>query len=293
MSSTAEFHLFLPQMRLSMDALVEKAKVAEASGFTGIALMDHLAPPLAEGHHYHDAMVTAGWVAASTRSLRVSHLVLCDSFRHPAILAKQAVTLDHASGGRFELGIGWGSVPAELERFGIGSTDARERVERLGETLQVVRALWSGEPVSFSGKYHRIVEAQQQPTPLGEIPIVIGGAGPRTLEVVADHATWWNCPIYAFDRFDELRPRTGSSRASIQHMVGFVPQSSRREEIESLTTRRFGHMGAGVVIGDGPEMVEHHRDLQDRGVERFYVWFSDFAEPSTLESFGTQVIAEL
>ena len=109
------FHLFLPQMRMSLDDLVERARAAEAAGFEGIALMDHLAPPLATQHDMWEAMTAATWLLARTDALVVGHLVLCDPLRHPAVLARQAATLDHASGGRFELGIGWGSVPAELE----------------------------------------------------------------------------------------------------------------------------------------------------------------------------------
>ena len=293
MTSRPEFHLFLPQMRMTLDTIAEKARAAEASGFTGIALMDHIAPPGAEAQVMYDAVVTATWLAAQTSTLTISHLVLCDSFRHPAILAKEAVTLDHVSGGRFELGIGWGSVTGEMERFGIGSTVASERVERLAETLEVLRLLWRGEPVTFDGVHHQLDRAVQRPTPTRDIPLVIGGAGAGTVALVAQHATWWNCPLYALDRFDELRPRTGDSRASIQHMVGFVPDTGRREEVETTTRRRFGHMGDGVVVGDGVEMLEHHRSLHARGVERFYVWFSDFAPSSTLQAFGEQVIAEI
>ena len=114
------FHLFLPQMRMTHDAIVERARAAEASGFEGIAFMDHLAPPLALDQDMWEAMSIASWVLANTSALTVGHLVLCDALRHPAVLARQATSLDHASAGRFELGLGWGSVPAELETFGIG-----------------------------------------------------------------------------------------------------------------------------------------------------------------------------
>lgn len=291
MNTAPEFHLFLPQMRMSLEAMVERARAAEAAGFTGLALMDHLAPPMAEGHDMFDAMVTATWLAAHTETLTLGHLVLCDSFRHPAVLAKQAVTLDHASGGRFELGIGWGSVAEEFHRFGVGETEPRVRVQRLRETLDVVTALWSGEPVDFEGQFHHLAQGQQRPTPLADIPIVIGGAGPRTLELVAAHATWWNCPIYALDRFDELRPRTGAARASTQEMVAFVADPATRDEVVGLATRRFGNMGGGLVVGDADELLAHYHDLRDRGVERIYVWFADFASPATLAAFGDQVIA--
>ena len=121
------FHLFLPQMRLTFDQLVERARAAEAAGFEGIAGMDHLAPPGAEDQPMYEAMVTNTWLAAHTSTLTLSTLVLCDAFRHPAMLAREAVSLDHASGGRYELGLGWGSVPSEFEVYGTGSTEPQPR----------------------------------------------------------------------------------------------------------------------------------------------------------------------
>src|SRR5688500_6442839 len=155
-------------MRMSMPDLVERARAAERSGFVGMALMDHFAPPLAESHDMWEAMATAGWLLSATERLKVSHLVLCDAFRHPAMLARQAVTLDHASGGRFELGIGWDSVPAEFDQFGIVPRVPSARVARCKESLEVIRALWTGETVDYSGEYHTLIAAQQRPTRLSK-----------------------------------------------------------------------------------------------------------------------------
>jgi alkanesulfonate monooxygenase SsuD/methylene tetrahydromethanopterin reductase-like flavin-dependent oxidoreductase (luciferase family) len=210
-----EFFLYLPQMRMPVDAVCERASAAERSGFTGIAFMDHLAPPLAEDTPMYEAMTLATWVAARTTDLVVSHLVLCDAFRHPTVLAKQAVTLDHASGGRFELALGWGSIAHELESYGVTDDGAPERVARLSESLTIVRALWAGGPVVHHGAHFDVDCAGQQPTPLGSIPVVVGGTGPRTLGLVREHADWWNVPIYGLDRLEELRPaaRTGRRRS--------------------------------------------------------------------------------
>src|SRR5690242_11003781 len=95
--STVEFHLFLPQMRLSFERLVATARAAETAGFRGMAGMDHLMPPGAESHPMYEAMVTNTWLAAHTERLVVGSLVLCDALRHPAVLAREAVSLDHAS----------------------------------------------------------------------------------------------------------------------------------------------------------------------------------------------------
>lgn len=288
---SVEFHLFLPQMRMTLAQLVDRAQAAEAAGFTGIAGMDHLAPPGAEDQPMYEAMVTNTWLAAHTERLTLSTLVLCDAFRHPAMLAREAVSIDHASGGRYELGLGWGSVPAEFEVFGTGSTEPRQRVRRMKETLEVLHALWAGETVDYDGEFHQLRGASQAPAPLHRIPIVIGGAGPRTLELVATHADWWNLHTGVLDKIDEMRPRAGTARVSIQQMVGFVPNEDERPTVQELADRRFGRRG--VVVGDANQLVDHYGALAEQGVERVYAWFTDFARPETLAAFGEQVAAQL
>jgi alkanesulfonate monooxygenase SsuD/methylene tetrahydromethanopterin reductase-like flavin-dependent oxidoreductase (luciferase family) len=287
------FHLFLPQMRMPVDVVVDRALAAEAVGFEGIALMDHLAPPMAAQHDMWEAMTIATWLLGRTQSLVVGHLVLCDPLRHPAVLARQAATLDHASGGRYELGIGWGSVPDELDTFGVGAAPARERVARLGESLDVMRALWTGEPVTYDGRFFRLRDAQQRPAPTRRIPVVVGGVGERTLEVVRAHADWWNVPIQSLGRLDELRDRVGDARVSAQVMVALVPTEADRSAVTELVARRFGGsvMGDATVVGTTDELVEHFGALRARGVERFYVWFTDFAPPETLAHFGAVISA--
>lgn len=290
----AEFHLYLPQMRMSMEEIAGRAADAERAGFAGIALMDHFAPPGATDAPMFEAMVTATWLAARTERLTVGHLVLCDAFRHPAVLAKQAVTLDHASGGRFELGLGSGSNVAEIEAYGTGDAAPGARVTRLAETLEVLRRLWSGEPARYQGVYHTLRDVCPRPTPLRRIPILIGGTGPRMMDLVATYADWWNLPINRVARLDELRPRAGNARVSVQQLVTLIPVEADRDEIIRTAQRRFGGMtGEGAVaVGNARELTARFRALADRGVERFYVWFTDFARRPTLEAFG-EVIAAL
>ncbi len=273
---TPEFHLYLPQMRLTMDAMVEKARVAEAAGFIGMAGMDHLAPPLAEQHDMFEALTTNAWLLANTERLVQGQLVLCDAFRHPAILAREAVTLDHASGGRFELGIGWGSVVEEFTTYGVRPTEARERVARSeGDARDRARAL-DRRDARLRG---RVVPARSRPGRCRRrsrhIPIVIGGTGPKTMELVAEHADWWNVPVHQLDRLDEMRDRAGDARVSIQRMYTFAPEGSDRAAIEEAAQKRFGY--SSRVVGGSSEMLDHFHAMQEQGVERFYVWFTDFA----------------
>lgn len=286
-----EFNLFLPQMRLSFDDLVTRARAAEAAGFVGMTGMDHLAPPMAETQPMYEAMVTTTWLAAHTERLALGSLVLCDSFRHPTMLARQAVSIDHASGGRFELGIGWGSVPEEIGTFGIGSTVPRARVDRLRESLEIIRALWAGETVDHEGEHFRLTGAHQAPVPLGHIPILIGGVGPKTLALVRDFADWWNVHVGHIQRIEELRPEVGDARVSIQQMVALVPEGGDREAVTQLAQQRFGY--SRPRIGTGSELLDYYGHLHERGVERVYTWFCDFGVPETLAEFGEAVIRPL
>ena len=289
MTSPLEFWLFLPQMRLTMEQLVDRARAAEAAGFAGIAGMDHLTPPMAESQPMFEAMITNTWLASQTEELRIGSLVLCDSFRHPAVLAREAVSIDHASGGRFELGIGWGSVAEELGTFGIGSQEPKVRLSRLRESLEIMKALWTGEAVDYEGEHFSLHGARQVPGPVSRIPIVIGGAGKGTMRLVAEHADWWNVHTHIVDKLDEMRPLAGNARCSLQAQVAFVPPSAPRDEIEATARRRFGRI---PVVGTAPELVDYFGSLQERGVERVYAWFCDFAAPDTLAAFGESVIRQ-
>ncbi|UXA05459.1 LLM class flavin-dependent oxidoreductase [Mycobacterium sp. SMC-2] len=275
-----EWYLFLPQVRLSAADIAERARHAEASGFDGMAFIDHLEAPGLPDESIWEAMGIAGWVAAKTERLRIGHLVLCDAFRHPAVLAKQAVTLSDASEGRFDLGLGSGSWPAELTRFNVGQQDPKARVEQLGRHLELIRQYWgdaSGEPAQAPRRSH-------------PIPLVLGGTGPRMMELVRRHADWWNVPANHLDKLPKLAPNAGTARVSIQQMVGFVRAGSDPKTVREVSTRRFGNLGSGLVCGDAEELIGHFSGLAAQRVERFYVWFADFAQPDSLREFGESVI---
>ena len=277
-----EWFLFLPQVRLSVADIAERARYAEDSGFDGIAFIDHLEAPGLPGESIWEAMSIATWVAAKTQRLRIGHLVLCDAFRHPAVLAKQAVTLSDASDGRFELGLGSGSWPAEFTRFDVGQQDPVARVEQLGRHLALIRQYWgdSGEDA----------DATQLPKRTHPIPLVLGGSGPRMMELVRSYADWWNLQANHLDRLPKLASAAGTARVSIQQMVGFVRSGSDPNKVRDVSTRRFGNLGPGLVCGDADELVAHFNGLAAQRVERFYVWFADFAVPDSLAEFGESVI---
>src|ERR1700742_2598307 len=214
----AEWYLFVPQVRLSAADITERALHAEAGGFDGIAFIDHLEAPGLPGESIWEAMGIATWVAARTERLRIGHLVLCDAFRHPAVLAKQAVTLSDASGGRFDLGLGSGSWPAEFTRFDVGQQDTVARVEQPVRPLAQLRQYWGD-----SADEAAVVQLPKRTHP---IPLVLGGSGRRMMELVRNHADWWNLQANHIDRLAKLAPAAGSARVSVQQMIGFARSGS-------------------------------------------------------------------
>ena len=275
-----EWYLFLPQVRLPVADLVVRARQAEASGFDGLAFIDHLEAPGQPGENIWEAMSIATWVAAKTERLKIGHLVLCDAFRHPAVLAKQAVTLSEASGGRFELGLGAGSWPAEFTRFDVGQQDPVARVEQLERHLELITQYWGDSDKS------------QAPRPTHPIPLVLGGSGRRMMELVRRYADWWNLQANHLDRLPKLAAAAGTARISIQQMVGFARAGSDPDTVREVSTRRFGQLGPGLVCGTAAELIAHFNGLAAQRVERFYVWFADFAAPDSLAEFGESVIKE-
>jgi alkanesulfonate monooxygenase SsuD/methylene tetrahydromethanopterin reductase-like flavin-dependent oxidoreductase (luciferase family) len=284
------FGVFLPQLRMSFDAILERTLAAESIGFDSVWLMDHLAAPAAPEWDTLEGWTLAAGLAARTDRIRLGHLVTCDPFRHPAVLAKMAATVDVLSRGRLELGLGWGSVDAELRAFGIDAGPAAERAARLRETLEILPRMFSGAPFDYAGTYYRLEGARGRPTPeQSRVPLHIGGAGRKlTMPLVREFADWWNCPSYAADRLAELRPLAGNARVSVQHPVGLAAGAENRGEVAEVVTRRFGSWG-GVVTGTPTEVVDALAADVALGARGFVLQFHDFGTAATLERFMTEV----
>jgi alkanesulfonate monooxygenase SsuD/methylene tetrahydromethanopterin reductase-like flavin-dependent oxidoreductase (luciferase family) len=285
------FGVFLPQIRLAWTEVEARVRCAEALGFHSAWLMDHLAAPGAEESACLEAWTLATALAARTERIRLGHLVLCNGFRHPALLAKMAATLDHVSGGRLELGLGWGSVPGELGAFGLGEEPATVRAARLRETLEILKLLFTGERVSYDGRFHRLKDAIARPVPLqAPLPIHIGGAGPKlTMPIVRDHADWWNCVSTGVERLAELRPLAGSARISVQHPVALAASEAERDAVCERARKRFAGWG-GLVAGTADEVAAALAREARAGVELFICAFADGGKPETLERFARSVI---
>lgn len=268
----------------------DRVLVAEDAGFDSLWLMDHMAAPMAPEFDSFEGWTLLSALAIVTEKIRLGHLVLCDSFRQPALLAKMAATLDVISNGRLELGIGWGSAPAELEIYGISDDTPAQRSARLAETLAILEAMFTGERFDHDGEFFHLAGAVGRPRPVnGRVPVHIGGAGPTlTMPLVARHADWWNCPSYAIDERRQRQPLSGPARVSVQRPIGLAVDESDAEEVTALATRRLGRWG-GLVTGTASEVADVLCSDAADGVEGFVLTFHDFGQEATLRHFMAEV----
>lgn len=165
------------------DELRPLARRAEDVGVSTLTIADHVDDQLAP--------IAALMAAAdATTTLRVGSLVFANDYRHPAILAKEAATIDVLSGGRLEFGIGAGWMTEDYRTTGIPMDPPGERIDRLEEALQIITALWSDGPADFAGKHYRVEGLDGQPKPFQSPrpPIAVGGGGPRVLALAARYA---------------------------------------------------------------------------------------------------------
>ncbi len=291
----ARVGLYLPQLRMDYLSIEEKVLMAENLGFHSVWFMDHLAAPALPEADTLEAWALAAALARRTSRIRLGHLTLCSSFRHPALLAKMAATLDVISEGRLDLGLGWGSVEDELRTFGFPEEPAKVRATRLVESLEVLDRMFSGETFSFKGRFHQLRNAIGRPVPVQQprIPIHIGGGGRRfTLPIAAHFADWWNCPTYAVDRLAELIPLARPAQVSVQHVVGLASSRAGREEVVAEAERRFGGWG-GLVAGTPQEVADALNAEVDLGVEMFICQFADFGTAKSLRLFAREVLPAL
>ena len=161
----------------------EKARKAEALGYDVLTIADHFGDRFA----YAPALATA---AAATSTIRLGTLVLQNPFRHPALHAMEAATLDVLSDGRFELGLGaGGSLMSDFERTGMRFDPPGVRAGELEESVHVITALLGGETLTFHGKHYQFTGFELFPKPVqSHLPLLIGAGGPRMLRLAAREA---------------------------------------------------------------------------------------------------------
>jgi probable F420-dependent oxidoreductase len=270
----------------------ELARRVEQDGFSTLLVADHLHNPMACG-----PLIMAA--AAATSTLRVGSYVYNNDFRHPAVLAKEAATIDVLSGGRLELGIGAGWDRAEYDRAGMSFDPPRTRVDRLEEALDVIEGLLGGGPVVHEGVHYRIQAMVGEPRPVQErIPLLIGGGGPRLMRIAARRADIVGLVPQSLPD-GGLDPGSHSSAAfdrRIATLDAEIAASGRQdggpersllvfdlwERIEDVTDDgssvdpELATDSPYVLVGDPSAMIETLRERQERwGISYFVCFASD------------------
>jgi alkanesulfonate monooxygenase SsuD/methylene tetrahydromethanopterin reductase-like flavin-dependent oxidoreductase (luciferase family) len=163
-------------------------------GWDSLWLPDHLMPPNGEPGPFLEAWTAVAALATSTTNARIGVLVSSNTFRHPAVLAKQAVTVDHISGGRLILGLGAGWFEEEHDAFGIEFPDIGTRVSQYAESLALLDLYLGNDVSSFNGAWYQLHDAPNRPAPVQQprVPIIVGAHGPRTIGIAGRHANIWN-----------------------------------------------------------------------------------------------------
>lgn len=275
-----EFGLILSQFTNRWSHVEADARAAEAAGLDSVWLADHLLGTLSDDTPVFEAWSTLAYVAAITERVRLGHLVNCVSFRNVGLMAKMASTLDHASGGRLELGLGAGWYEREYDAFGFEFRSPGARRRYFEEYLDALLALFSGEPVDIDGEYITLRGALCHPPPVQQPhpPIVIGTGGELMRRLTGRKADTWNCPA-------QLVPGLEAGRAVVDQAAGDrtvrttvqVPVAVGRDRTEADAAAALGvvHMawmgdletiGITGTIDEAATQVAEYRDRGADGV---------------------------
>ncbi len=269
-----------PNVSQPWSDVLEIVRHAEATGWDGVYVADHF---MGSGGEFGPDLtpnleatgVLAG-LATVTDRVRLGSLVFGNTYRHPAVLAKWAATVDHLSGGRLLLGIGAGWQENEHEQYGIDLPAPRERLDRFEEACQVIRGLLTQERTDVDGEHYRLTGACAEPKPVqARLPMLIGGKGDRMMGIVARHADEWNMwglPETIAERTAVLERRCeaigrdpGEIARSAQALVRLTDDPKAADEFVTRTGPR------AAIAGPPERFAEVCAEWQEVGLDEVIV----------------------
>lgn len=295
-------------------------QAVDALGFATLYSSDHLTPPGIDGI---DTILALGYAADHTQRIQFGSLVSPVSYRHPVILTRQAILLDHLSGGRMILGVGSGWIEMEHTMFGLDLGDMTTRLDRFEEALHVITQLLRSEtPVNYDGRFYHLQEAQIGPRPLhAHSPkLLIGAKGPRrTLPLAARFADVWNGDGLSVEQFreassllDDLLRKAGRQPSDVKR-TALVPvlcgQNPADIEPQLHVYRRFipdlpthtwdsvadalrGRM-PNLIIGPPETVIAGMQAYADAGVQEFIMNWRGLDDIAGLERMAEHVLPHL
>lgn len=312
---------------LSWDTWRRLAAQTEALGFDSLWRSDHLLSIVDEGREAHETWLALTVAALETQRLQIGSLVSPMTFRHPAMLAKLAASVDSLSQGRLVLGVGAGWNDREHRAHGLRFPPFRERLGRLQEGIEIILRLQGDGPFSYRGQYYEVDAANPYPKPVQmqmqspqgsnrlRIPLLIGGKGrERFLGIVARYADEWNMttnsPSFYRERSERLEAQcrtVGRDPAAIRRSVAvgiLIGRSQPELERRSVAMQRLipqladvstaevpeAARAIGWVCGRPDEIVQRLRDLAAVGIDRVMLQHNDFDDESVLDLIAREVI---
>jgi F420-dependent oxidoreductase-like protein len=294
----------------------ELAEAAERLGFAGLYRSDHYLSELPQSRRAAlDAWGTICALAALTTRLRLGSLVSPVTFRHPSVLAKLAVTADHISGGRIDLGIGAGWMREEHDAYGFPFPGLGERLSMLEEQVEIIRRSWTEGPFTFTGSHYRVNGLDARPRPVGDghPPLVVGGdGGQRSVAIAASWADEYNTPLPTNEQIRKRReclreacdrigrdPGTLELSVTTRVIVGrdhgeldrHAERAARRDGRENESPAGYlADLRETCVVGTIAQAIERLREIADLGVRRVMLMSIDHADMEMIELIGTEIL---
>ena len=303
----------------TFEGMVEMAQHADMLGLQGVYLNDHVHGMRQRGMEpYLESWTALSGISPLTKNVRLGHVVLFNSLRNPAFLAKSAATLDVMSGGRFELLIGAGWNEPEYKGYdlmerGRGMPSPKERVDRFKESLQILRGMLDNEVFSFEGKYWKLENAINKPSPIQKnMRISVGATKPRMLRITAKYADGLNIGggLSGIKRLiGQLEPELEryDKKLSDFYVSGFISQTTLTDtmseyedtvkRISERSKRNPEEVKADIFAGTSEVLVDKFRQAKDMGVKLMIVYIRPAdniqAMKEKLSKFRDEVINQL
>ena len=247
-----------------------------------------------------EAWTTISFLAGRYPKITFGNIVLCQSYRSPALLAKMAATFQTFSQGRLILSIGAGWKGDEYVAYGYEFPPLSNRFEQLEETAQILRLMWTEPNATFHGKHYHVDQAICEPKPLPMIPLMIGGGGKKkTLRIVAKHADWWNFPGGTVEHYaellDVLRGHCRDVGRNYDQIIktwaiDCVAIASTHEAALRIAKSNPLYDPHESVVGTPEEVASHLQRFVELGVKHFILRFADFPRVEGARLFGEEVI---
>ena len=292
---------FWPNPSQSYADVLMLAQHVEQTGWDGFWYADHFMPNSDNTHvPWPEAWVTLAAIGAQVPRLRIGTLVSGNTYRHPAVLAKMAVTLDHITNGRVVLGLGSGWQENEHQQYGIEFGSVGERLRKLDEACELINQLLGNHTTTFNGEFYQLHDATLEPKPIQTpMPLMIGGGGEKvTLKITAKHATEWNVwgtvetLTHKMSVLDQHCRDLGRDPKTIQRSAVALLFMSEDETV--LANARAAATQRPSIVGTPDEVREIVQAYADAGVDELIV--PDFtlgptpAKLATLDQFMQHVV---